>query len=180
MRTPITLSVVSILGCGGTAATGPVKTPSDLAAAHSKWAKAIANADAVTLYEGLPHQFYDEEALKKDAQEKQTVHHHGFPFYAETLSLSQGDAAKLKHLASDTDSYTVATGTKKCGGFHPDYCVEWKGGGEIYRMLICFGCGEVKFYGPGVELYCDSAHVRGGLAEVLRAYQKNRRSWKGS
>jgi hypothetical protein len=66
-------------------------------------------------------------------------------------------------------------GEKKCGGFHPDYAVEWSVGRDRYRALICFGCEEVKLFGPALESRNDldrTAYKR--LEELLKPYQKNR------
>lgn len=62
-----------------------------------------------------------------------------------------------------------------CGGFHPDFCLEWQDGDATYQVLICFGCYEVKCYGPRTELWCDiqeSAYDQ--FKKVLRKYRKSR------
>ena len=179
MRTAaIVLTTVTILACGKDTLPGTSKTPDATLSVHQKWAKAIVDAESVVLYEGLPHQGYDHKALEKDLKEKKTVRIHEFPFYAETLPLKENEATELKRLASDSDSYKLEGGRSKCGGFHPDYCIEWKKGDETYHVLVCFSCGEVKFFGPKIELYRESDDVRGGLGAILRPHRKNRTSWK--
>lgn len=61
----------------------------------------------------------------------------------------------LRRLACAADSYWSYGGPKLCGGFHPDYCLAWKDGEAAYHFLICFGCHEVKLYGPRTELILD-------------------------
>ena len=62
---------------------------------------------------------------------------------------------------------------KGCGGFHPDYAVERAVGGQVYRCLVCFGCGEVKVFGPGGELHRDVVNPI-PLKRLLVPYWKNR------
>jgi hypothetical protein len=81
----------------------------------------------------------------------------------------------LKKLLGDESSFKAGFRGKKCGGFHPDYCVEWYADGQLYRCLICLGCWEVKVYGPDRELYCDMQHdVRDQLKKTLKRYRQNR------
>lgn len=143
-------------------------------------AAGIGTADKVVLYEGLPHQFNEPELLKHELQTKKTVQHHGFPFYTESLPLKDGDARELTKLFTEGNSFQPWRGEKKCGGFHPDYCLEWHAGGEVYRGLICFGCHEAKFYGPSVELYCDiNQDAFDKLKAILLPYRQQRPSKPG-
>src|SRR5688500_6369380 len=61
---------------------------------------------------------------------------------------------------------------KGCGGFHPDYCVGWAVGNQVYRCLVWFGCGEVKVFGPASELHSNLV-ARDALKRLL-PYRKNR------
>lgn len=67
----------------------------------------------------------------------------GYPFYAPPAAAKNRD--KLQRILSDEGSYAVYTGPKTCGGFHPDYDVEWTSGGRKMHVQICFGCGEALF-----------------------------------
>jgi hypothetical protein len=136
---------------------------------------AVREADQVTLYEGLPHQAWESKQLEKEKQAKQTVQLHGFPFYSETLDLTADDQKALQKLLGDEASFKQWMGEKKCGGFHPDYLVEWRAGDRDYRFLICFGCSEVMVFGPDKSLRCDMAgESKKQLEDVLKKYQKNR------
>ena len=112
----------------------------------------IRQAERLTLYEGLPHPMYEPTALAAEKKAKPTVELHGFPFYREALEVKAGDDEKLKALLADPRTLEPFSGEKRCGGFHPDYAVEWSVGGKIRSGLICFGCGEVMIYGPTGEV----------------------------
>lgn len=133
----------------------------------------VGKADKVVLYEGLPHQRSERKLLAAELETKETVQHHGFPFYAEPVKLKEEDAEQLTKLFTDADSFEPFGGYKKCGGFHPDYCIEWHAGQEVYRCLVCFGCGEVKVFGPKTELYCVIV-AEAGFKKVLQPYRKQR------
>ncbi len=135
----------------------------------------IRQARQLILYEGLPHQMYETDALNSEMKSKETVNIQGFPFYRETLDLEPEDAEKLQRVLGDKRALDAYSGEKKCGGFHPDYAVEWSHAGQIYRVLICFGCNEAGVYGPKGDAFQDmtKATVR-GLKDLLMPYRKNR------
>jgi hypothetical protein len=136
---------------------------------------ALGKATKVVLHEGLPHQTFEPKLLEQELKTKKTVKVHGFPFYQETLSLKEADAKKLTALFRAGESFTAYRGPKKCGGFHPDYAVEWRLGKDVYQALVCFGCHEVKFYGPKAGVYCDVRdRALGEMKKVLLSYRKNR------
>ena len=138
-------------------------------------ADAIGRADKVVLYEGLPHDVWEAKLLAKELKEKKTVERHGFPFYAGPLDLTADDAKKLIALFTDPGSFSQWVGPKKCGGFHPDYLVEYHVGDDVYQMLVCLGCCEVKVYGPKARLYCDiCSQSKEAFEKVLKPYRKNR------
>ncbi len=135
----------------------------------------LKNADRLVLYEGLPHQMYEAQALEAERKEKPIITLHGFPFYRETLDLKPGDDERLKALLSDRRSFSPYAGEKKCGGFHPDYAVEWSAGGRTYQALICFGCFEAKIYGPhGGTTYDVGSDVQNQFKGLLTPYRRNR------
>jgi len=142
---------------------------------HKALAEAIAKAKKVILYEGLPHQKWEAALLARERKEKKFVSKHGFPYYEETLALKDADAKALTELVSQKSSFHAWGGMKWCGGFHPDYLIEWVVGKEVYQMAVCLGCHEVRVYGPKLEHYWDvdeEAYVK--FKETLRAYRKNR------
>jgi hypothetical protein len=137
----------------------------------------IDQAERLVLYEGLPHQMYEHEALEAEKKAKPTVTLHGFPFYRDTLALKPGDGERLKALLGDPASFSPYSGEKRCGGFHPDYAVEWSAKGQVYEALICFGCFEANIYGPKGGTTYDVAHdVQDRFKDLLAPYRKNRPS----
>lgn len=135
----------------------------------------IAKSRTLTVYEGLPHQLSEKDVLEKELKEKKTVKLYKFPFYEETIAINEDVSARLKPLCSDTKTYQRYIGAKFCGGFHPDWCVEFKDGQDVYRVLICFGCHEARLYGPQNDLFTDlDKESMLKLAETLNPLQKNR------
>jgi hypothetical protein len=71
-------------------------------------------------------------------------------------------------------SFRRYTGAKLCGGYHPDWCIEWKDGESVYKVLLCFHCEEARLYGPNNELWSDlDKKALKKLVEILRPYRKN-------
>lgn len=140
-------------------------------------AKTFPSADTLVLWEGLPHQFNEGDVLAKELRSKKTVTLHGFPFYQEKLQLKEKDAAALAALFQDSASFRPMPwfAVKGCGGYHPDFCLEWRTGGEVYQTQICLGCAEIKGFGPGIMIH---AAITGDALQsfkwILRRYQKNR------
>jgi hypothetical protein len=135
----------------------------------------IKDADWITLYEGLPHKMYEPDVLKSELNSKPTVQMHGFAFYRDPLVLKDGDGEKLRNILGDPGTFTPFEEEKKCGGYHPDYAVEWSSRGRVYICLICFGCGEAKVYGRGGEQHFDVREApEESLKAILCPYRKNR------
>lgn len=140
----------------------------------------VRPADQLVLYEGLPHQSYERDALEQERKTKPTVVRHGFPFYRETLDLEAHDGPKLKALLGDPNTFKTYSGEKKCGGFHPDYALEWTHEGRVWTVLICFSCKEARIYEPRGESIVDirrDAFDR--LHALLSTYRKNRPPHEG-
>lgn len=136
---------------------------------------AIRGADAMSLYEGLPHQRSEREALASERRSKPVVELDGYPFYAEPLELRGDDGAWLTEILGAATTIAPWGGEKLCGGYHPDYALEWRRGEQRYRAHLCFGCDEVKLHGPGIALYYDlSDGAVQALSGLLRGYRTNR------
>ncbi len=132
-------------------------------------------AERVVLYEGLPHPAWESELLEEQLRTKETQELHGHPFYKETLPLKLDDSKRLTDILGSAGTYKRFSGEKKCGGFHPDFVVEWHVGEDRFRVLICFGCREVKLYGPQIESRYDLDQVASNeLKKILHGYRKNR------
>jgi len=138
--------------------------------------KSLNNEAQLNLYEGLPHQFYEAEVLTSELRSKKTIELNGYPFYEEALPLKAEDQEKIVALIKSDQAFKPrnADATKTCGGYHPDYCLEWKHEGNVCRLQICFGCYEAKWFGPKAEVYCDIDEAYHPLAKILKPYRKNR------
>jgi hypothetical protein len=134
---------------------------------------AIDDATRVILYEGLPHQSFEKQSLEKELETKPFVKVHGYPFYTKTLNVSDRDMESLRTILSTEASYEPFSGEKRCGGFHPDYTVEWGTGPESCFVHICFGCEEFKVFWKDVA---TRTNIEKKTAESLRSILKNYRS----
>lgn len=153
------LAVLSLAGCGA----DPGDAVTIKGSAHPK------------VFEGLPSPGYEPEVFKAEKAAKPTVEFGGYPMYRDTLDVSDADIAALVAILGDRSTYESFEGEKKCGGFHPDYAVEWTHEGATYRTLICFGCSEFKVIGPRGESRFDMAEgVSKRLKAILKPLRKNR------
>lgn len=118
-------------------------------------AEHVRGAPETVLYEGLPHQYGEHSAFRRELDAKPTRELGGYHFYRRPLTLNAGDAATLRALCADPASYRAYTGPKRCGGFHPDYAVAWRDGGRTVYFLVCLGCHEVETVGSGHEWIAD-------------------------
>ncbi len=134
----------------------------------------ISSAGEVLLYEGLPSEFWEPELRTRALKEKETIRLQGYAFYDEAQQLPAADASALTALLSATESFARHSSRKSCGGFQPEYCLEWTTGASSTQAVVSLECGEVKLYGPQGELYCDLVpEVVQKLKPLLSAFQKN-------
>jgi hypothetical protein len=137
----------------------------------------IRQFEVVVLYEGLPSEFWEPQIREQEASRTTTTRLHGYTFYDDRLALSDSDVGQFAALFSAERSFMRYRGSKACGDYHPDYCLEWKTGDATTRALVCLECGEVKIFSPQSELHCDlSPDSRERLAQLLSRYRKNRPS----
>jgi hypothetical protein len=135
----------------------------------------ILRPGEAVLYEGLPSEFWEPQLLEQEMSRKRTVRIQGYPFYEERLELSGGDAERLTSLLSVGRSFQRLRESKTCGGYQPDYCIEWGSDDGTTRILISLECKEVKIFAPGTELHCDlSAEAGQKLEQWLGPRRKNR------
>jgi hypothetical protein len=148
----ILLTQVMLAGCSG---NGVVKT--------------INDADSLTLYEGLPH--YPDEELKKG----HAINLYGDFFYDERRTVDESDVAAIKALLADPKHFRAHDSTpKKCGGYHPDFCIEWVIDNKTYQAHICLGCREMKAYSNRLDVHCDMVREPyEELKEILTRYHKH-------
>lgn len=129
---------------------------------------------AVTVYEGLPHQTFENDQLAKESKRKDTKEISSFRFY--TPSTAVKDPKVLKSILSSSDSIQVFGGEKFCGGFHPDYAVQWTSeDGSQFFAFICFGCHEIIYSDEKNEFRYDlERDALKKLEKELAAYAKLR------
>lgn len=134
----------------------------------------LEKRDQLVLREGLPHPRVHRKEFADELAAKQIAVIRDYHFYDGVIEVRPEDAARLVRILGDPDSFHENNGVpKKCDGFHPDYCVEWRVGEDVYRALVCFGCFEAKFYGPGSNVLCDTTgDVQKRLKEILQPYHR--------
>lgn len=146
----------------------------DARAARS-FADAIARADQLTLYEGLPHQMFERAVLEHELKSKPTIRLHDYPFYSQPLSVSVEDAKRLREILSHRKTFESFAVEKKCGGFHPDWAIEFQSDSRRYRALLCFGCGEAKISTSSSPSRYDLQDLaKEELEKILTRYRTNR------
>jgi hypothetical protein len=151
------------------------KEPSTVLANFGPLVEIIRKADKMTLYEGLPHQYWEASKLKSELNEKKTVEYHDFPFYAEPLILRKEDADWLTKALTDSKTIERHYEEHLCGGFHPDYCIEWQAGNDKVLCQVCLGCAELQLFGPKNNLHCDlEQDAYTSLKKLLAPYRKQR------
>lgn len=134
----------------------------------------ISSAGEILLYEGLPSEFWEPQLRERELAQKETIKLHGYSVYEEPQEFSGADAGRVTKLLSANDSFARYRSGKSCGGFQPEFAIEWKTGEAVTKVLICLDCGEVKLFGPKAELHCDlSPQVVKQLKDVLSPYRKN-------
>jgi hypothetical protein len=141
-----------------------------------EFSRGIQACDKIALYEGLPHQLMEKEAFTREMARKKTIEIGGHRFYASPVVISNVTAAKLKRLYTAKGSFSATWGIKYCGGFHPDWCIQWMQGRAVWTVHLCFGCGEMMTSHNGKSLEADfrSEKVEEKFKAILAPYQKER------
>jgi hypothetical protein len=135
----------------------------------------VRSAQTVTVYEGLPHQMFENDAYLRELKRADVVRIETFPFYAEPLSVSPPEKSELTETVLGDDAHIPYRGPKMCGGYHPDYVLIWEKAGHKSGAMVCFGCHEVIYFTPQgrlIEELGDAAY--GKLKAVLSRYRVNR------
>lgn len=103
---------------------------------------ALRNAKKVTITEGLPHPAKEPHLFPTEEKRRDTRKIAEFPFYKPDIKPDAARAARLKALLSDPKSF-LEWKQKRCGGFHPDWSINWKSGRKSVNALVCFGCKDI-------------------------------------
>jgi len=111
----------------------------------------MTEAISVNVYEGLPHHMFERDLLTTESKRKDTEMIGSFGFYTPPIAVTNPEV--LKRILSSPDTIQMFAGEKRCGGFHPDYVVQWSSeDGSRFFAQICFGCHEI-IYSDGKNEY---------------------------
>jgi hypothetical protein len=137
-------SAIAALSLLLTSALPPVAitTKKTAVAATDDIRTSLNKANHIFIYEGLPHQLFESDALKEEKKREDTTMLGGFPFYTPRIEVNGELIGILKKIVAESQNYAEFTGEKRCGGFHPDYALSWTDGTKDYIILFCFGCVE--------------------------------------
>ena len=122
----------------------------------------LSSEEKVVLPKNVQLKLYSAWGTPKTNAKKQsdysTIDIDGFSFSKQAIKLSHEEQERLISMLESKGLYEEAIWKryltnkpiKRCDGFHADYALVWK----EYRLFICFGCGEVKYYkGDKIEEY---------------------------
>ena len=152
----------------------PLKTDTNFAHLPMVLAGIPKSAD-ISLHEGLPSEFWEPELREQELSRAKTITIHGYRFYEYQVTAQGKDAEPITALFSSKKSFQRYNAKKRCGGYAPEYVIEWKAGEAVTQALISLECGEVKMFGPKGELHCDlSNEAAKVLTELVSRYRKNR------
>jgi hypothetical protein len=173
---PLAASLLTIaLATTAVRAEEPAKKTDDNFDNRKPLVEGIKKADKIIVYEGMPHPTFDKDLLASELKQKKNVRLHQEYFYDSPKPVKEAVGKVLTDVIADPASLQAYRGPKRCGGFHPDYAVEWKAGSDTYHVQICYGCKELKIYGPKLELHCDiKEDALNRLKETLAKFRENR------
>ena len=136
---------------------------------------ALAKAKEMTVFEGLPHPHWEPDELQTERRSKKCVNLHGYLFYDDARVAAGEDFVSLQQALSLRGGIIEWGGHKLCGGYHPDYLIRWKADDGTYDALVCFGCHEIKLFGPRDQLYADLLKpTYAQLEQSLSQFRKHR------
>jgi hypothetical protein len=118
-------------------------------------AAGIAQADKAALFEGTPHPLDEKKHYDEEMRTAKFKKFFGIPFYPDPTPLSAEVNGKILKVLLKDKTLVPYTGDKKCGGFHADWCLEWRGDDGVARCMLCFSCYEARVFGPKSSLQCD-------------------------
>jgi hypothetical protein len=112
---------------------------------------ALLTSKTLTLSEGLPHPAKEAAAFAREEKRRDTLTLADFKFYKPELKPDPARDQRLRQIISDPASLAMWT-QKRCGGFHPDWSVNWRSGRKDIHALVCFGCKELMILSPEQQL----------------------------
>jgi hypothetical protein len=184
LRTRLLAAALLLAGCSRPAAPAPrADPPKDVSTDFRRLRsvlEGLGKPEEIAVYPGLPSEFWEPQLREDEASRNPTTRRQGYVFYDDRRELAGEAAGRIVAILTSERSYQRRRAAKKCGGYDPDYCIEWKSNGETTSILICLECGEVKLIGPRAELYCDLSPESGeDLGACLKPYRKSPASEPG-
>jgi len=171
-RRPLRLGCLVLLGLFAVWIAYRVEIPPRVFASTAR------RSDTVVLWEGLPHPRFERAVFNSELANTSNHELGGFRFYDEPLEVAPEDVAQLRELLgqpSTHESYWPFFSWTLCGGFHPDYAVEWHHGDSTDYALLCFSCAEVDLRGSVISSHHElSSSSYAALKSILSRYRKNR------
>jgi hypothetical protein len=135
-----------------------------------------ADASLVNVYGGLPHQMWAEGALLRDLVFTRNRSIGGYRFYTKPVEVPEDLRTKVSATLKNPMVYMPYLGPAACGGYHPDYCFEWRSSRGTFYALLCMGCEEINLVGDGAEVRCELRRASAkSLKELLKGSIKERR-----
>jgi hypothetical protein len=126
----------------------------------------------VEVFEGLPQQD-SKDLLDSELKKWNSFKSSEFSFYKGKKQLSFADEESLRILLMDREIYREYSGPKFCGGYHPDFMVNFKRNEELVTIQLCFGCSEARLFKNDTIVYCDLKKCF-MLEAILEDYYENR------
>lgn len=129
-----------------------------------------ADVAELELYEGVPRD-------PSRARAEPTITIDGETYYKTPTMVRDDDAHRLGRAMRSPEHYKSHVEGKKCGGFHADYGVVWRGTAGKQRVHFCFGCGELRSESSQSSSLVDidesgRASLESILASALAAKEK--------
>ena len=134
--------------------------------------RSLLKSESLAVFEGLPHPQWQPQVFAEEAERDDTVTIQKFKFYKPDVKVQEPQS--LGELLASSKTIGRWSGPKLCGGFHPDFAVQWTTQqGRKLSALICFGCYEIKFVDGDQVFHYDLREAK-TLKAALAAYKKKR------
>lgn len=141
-------------------------------ASVTAFVKLLGEAKEMRLYIRLPRaEVGEREGDNYKARDVAT--RKDFKFFDPPHPVSGERLRILNKSLTRADVFAPFGGPKLCGGFHPDYLLEWKSQGKHYQALFCFGCHEIRWFeAEEYEVRCDMTEsgaksLKGALGQLV-------------
>ncbi|MFZ4599225.1 MAG: hypothetical protein ACOYNN_11320 [Terrimicrobiaceae bacterium] len=142
-----------------------------------RFRQAIAKAQAVQIFEGLPDPSSDPAAFALERKRTDLLIVGTSGFYASPLAIEPADKAVIEAMFREGRAFSPGGDDSVCGKFHPSFLLLWKIDGVTWSAKLGMGCQEVLAEGPGLAMnryILPSSYSQ--LDKILGKYQSRRGS----